>query len=107
MLMIENDFFGKTTPPPHLPQCKDFKYVFHALFAGISCNTFLESLKHADQPWGFVAGFDFVLNLIVAPSTPTPTSSQTHTLPSFLRLSSEMIFNTGPVIFEDYFVLLQ
>ena len=30
---------------------------FHALFARISCNTFLESLKHADQPWvGFVDG---------------------------------------------------
>ena len=30
---------------------------FHALFARISCNTFLESLKHANQPWvGFVAG---------------------------------------------------
>ena len=24
---------------------------FHALFARISCNTFLESLKHTDQPW--------------------------------------------------------
>ena len=31
---------------------------FHALFTRISCNTFLESLSHADQPWvGFVAGF--------------------------------------------------
>ena len=30
---------------------------FHALFAGISCNKFFESLKHADQPWvGFVNG---------------------------------------------------
>ena len=30
---------------------------FHALFARISCNTFLESLKHTDQPWvGFVSG---------------------------------------------------
>ena len=29
----------------------------HALFARISCNTFLESLKHTDQPWVvFVAG---------------------------------------------------
>ena len=31
---------------------------FYALFARISCNTFLEFLKHADQPWiSFVAGF--------------------------------------------------
>ena len=31
---------------------------FDALFARISCNTYLESLKHVDQPWvGFVAGF--------------------------------------------------
>ena len=31
---------------------------FHALFGRISCNTYLESLKHADQSWvGFVAGF--------------------------------------------------
>ena len=30
--------------------------LFHALFARISCNTFLESLKHADQPF-LVAGF--------------------------------------------------
>ena len=30
---------------------------FHALLARISCNIFLESLKHADQPWiGFVDG---------------------------------------------------
>ena len=29
---------------------------FHALFSKILCNTFLESLKHADQPRvGFVA----------------------------------------------------
>ena len=29
---------------------------FHALFARISCNTFLESLKHTDQPrvWGLI-----------------------------------------------------
>ena len=27
-------------------------------FARISCNTFLESLRHSDQPWlGFIAGF--------------------------------------------------
>ena len=26
---------------------------FHALFARISCNTFLEPLKHTDQPWVF------------------------------------------------------
>ena len=31
---------------------------FHALFARISCNTFLESLKFADQRWvGFVPSF--------------------------------------------------
>ena len=30
---------------------------FHALFSRISCNTFLESLKHTDQPWVvFVSG---------------------------------------------------
>ena len=30
----------------------------YILFARISCNTYLESLKHADQPWvSFVAGF--------------------------------------------------
>ena len=30
---------------------------FQALFARISCNTFLESLKHTDQPYkGFVSG---------------------------------------------------
>ena len=30
---------------------------FHALFARVSCNIFLESLKHTDQPWiGFVFG---------------------------------------------------
>ena len=30
---------------------------FHALFARISCNTFLEFLKHTDQPWvDFVSG---------------------------------------------------
>ena len=30
---------------------------FRALFARISCNTFLESLKHTDQPWVvFVSG---------------------------------------------------
>ena len=30
---------------------------FHVLFAWISCDTFLESLKHANQPWvGFVDG---------------------------------------------------
>ena len=37
---------------------------FHALFARISCYTFLESLKHTDQPWvGFVTGvWHFIKN---------------------------------------------
>ena len=38
----------------------------HALFARISCNTFLESLKHTDQPWvGFVSGaWSFIKNCL-------------------------------------------
>ena len=33
-----------------------------ALFARISCNTFLESLKHFDQPWvGFVDGTKYLI----------------------------------------------
>ena len=40
---------------------------FHALLTSISCNTFLESLKHADQPWVvLLLGHDFVLNFILA-----------------------------------------
>ena len=39
---------------------------FHALFARISCNTFLGSLKHTDQPWvGFVYGaWNFIKNCL-------------------------------------------
>ena len=39
---------------------------FYALFARISCNTFLESLRHIDQPWvGFVSGaWNFIKNCL-------------------------------------------
>ena len=41
-----------------IENCQKWLGPFHALFARISCNTCLESLKHPDQPWvGFVAGF--------------------------------------------------
>ena len=37
--------------------CCQLAQPFHALFSGISCNTFFESFKHADQPWvSFVDG---------------------------------------------------
>ena len=36
---------------------KKVSQLFHALFTSISCDAFMESLKHANQPWvGFFAG---------------------------------------------------
>ena len=56
---------------PH-PVCQNWLWYlaqpFHALFARISCNTFLESMKHIDQPWvGFVSGaWHFIKNCLAA-----------------------------------------